>query len=347
MNRADSRPREHRARRLGNERQVDRDTVTALHAEAFQDVGELLNFDVQVPIRERATIPRLAFPDDRGLVAPRRVDVPVDAIEGDIDLPSDEPLGTGRCPLEHFVPLRVPVELLCLTRPEARWVARSLGINRRIGDDCVPPELVAGRELSVLLEKDVDVGHTGGWWLVAGGWWIVSVGSARSKARRVTVVSARYLACMSHASISGPTPVLEATGLVRAFGSRRAVDGVDVSVGAGDCLVLFGPNGAGKTTLLRLLAGLLKPTAGATRIDGALLRGDSAARAAVGLISHQTMLYGALTARENLEFTARLYGEADPSSVGERALRTMRVFDRADTPVRVLSRGLQQRVSIG
>jgi heme exporter protein A len=158
--------------------------------------------------------------------------------------------------------------------------------------------------------------------------------------------TARYLAGMSRVPISGPTPVLEATGLVRAFGARRAVDGVDLAVGAGECLVLFGPNGAGKTTLLRLLAGLLKPTAGTTRIGGTLLRGDSTARAAIGLISHQTMLYGALTVRENLEFTARLYGEADPRGGAERALRAMRVFDRADTPVRVLSRGLQQRVSI-
>jgi len=143
-----------------------------------------------------------------------------------------------------------------------------------------------------------------------------------------------------------PPPVIEARGLMRAFGARRAVDGVDLALRAGDCLALFGPNGAGKTTLLRLLAGLLRPTAGSTRVAGEPLRGDAAARRRVGIISHQTMLYDALTARENVEFSARLYGVPDARAAAERALARLRVLDRADAPVRALSRGLQQRVSI-
>jgi heme exporter protein A len=143
-----------------------------------------------------------------------------------------------------------------------------------------------------------------------------------------------------------PTPVLEARALVRAFGPRRAVDGVDLALGAGDCLALFGPNGAGKTTLLRLLAGLLKPTGGSARVAGVPLLGDPVARRHVGLISHQSMLYEALTARENVEFSARLYGVPHPRAAAEDALARLRVLDRASTPVRALSRGLQQRVSI-
>lgn len=122
--------------------------------------------------------------------------------------------------------------------------------------------------------------------------------------------------------------------------------GVDVSLAPGDCLALFGPNGAGKTTLLRMLAGLLEPTAGRARVAGVELPGGAAARAAVGLISHHSMLYPVLTARENVEFSARLYGVADARGAAERALERMRVLDRAETPVRQLSRGLQQRVSI-
>jgi heme ABC exporter ATP-binding subunit CcmA len=141
-------------------------------------------------------------------------------------------------------------------------------------------------------------------------------------------------------------PVVEAAGLVRAFGGRRAVDGVTFEIGAGECLALFGPNGAGKTTLLRLLAGLLTPTSGRCHVGGVPLRGARAARARVGLVSHASMLYGALTARENVEFSARLYGLADPVDAAQRALGLMRVADRAETPVRALSRGLQQRVSI-
>jgi heme exporter protein A len=140
--------------------------------------------------------------------------------------------------------------------------------------------------------------------------------------------------------------VVEAEGLVRAFGGRRAVDGVSLALQRGDCLALFGPNGAGKTTLLRLLAGLLAPSSGRCLVGGVALREGRAARAQVGLISHASMLYGALSARENLEFSARMYGLARPAEAAMRALASMRVAERADAPVRALSRGLQQRVSI-
>ena len=142
------------------------------------------------------------------------------------------------------------------------------------------------------------------------------------------------------------SPAIDVAGVSRTFGRRRAVDDVTLSVPAGDCLALFGPNGAGKTTLLRLIAGLLRPSAGAVRVGGRALRDDADARAQVGLISHQSMLYRALTARENVEFAASLYGVADPRAAARRALERMRVDDRAETPVRALSRGLQQRVSI-
>jgi heme exporter protein A len=141
------------------------------------------------------------------------------------------------------------------------------------------------------------------------------------------------------------TALLEASGLVRSFGSRRAVDGVSFTVGAGEALALFGPNGAGKTTLLRLLAGLLKPAGGSARIGGASLPAIPA-RARVGLISHRTMLYDALSARENVRFAAQLHGLTDIDAATQHSLEALRVADRADVPVRALSRGLQQRVAI-
>jgi heme exporter protein A len=146
--------------------------------------------------------------------------------------------------------------------------------------------------------------------------------------------------------MSSPPSAVEAAGLVRSFGSRRAVDGVTFSLSPGDCLTVFGPNGAGKTTLLRVVAGLLRPTEGRVLVRGHELREDGAARAGVGLISHQSMLYGALTARENVEFAARLYGVADPRAAADEVLTRMRIAGRSETRVRALSRGLQQRVSI-
>jgi heme exporter protein A len=141
-------------------------------------------------------------------------------------------------------------------------------------------------------------------------------------------------------------PVVHAEGLVRAFGGRRAVDQVTFTLEAGDCLALFGPNGAGKTTLLRLVAGLLAPQQGVVHVSGVPLRHGPTARAQVGLVSHASMLYGALTVRENVELAARLYGLAEPSAAARAALGLMGVEDRADQLARTLSRGLQQRVSI-
>ena len=146
----------------------------------------------------------------------------------------------------------------------------------------------------------------------------------------------------------GPStaPAVEVRGLSRDFAGRRVVDAVDFTLEPGECLALFGPNGAGKTTLLRLLAGLLKPSAGSARITGVPLPGGARVRASVGLISHESMLYGALTARENVEFAARLYGVRDPRTAATAALARMRIEHRSDTPVRALSRGMRQRVSI-
>jgi heme exporter protein A len=141
-------------------------------------------------------------------------------------------------------------------------------------------------------------------------------------------------------------PIVEVTELARAFGSRRAVGGVTFSLAPGECLSLFGPNGAGKTTLLRLLAGLLKPSSGSARISGIQLPGGALARERVGLISHHSMLYEALSPRENVAFSARLYGIGDARGRVEDSLRRMSMLERADAPVRSLSRGMQQRVSI-
>jgi heme exporter protein A len=139
---------------------------------------------------------------------------------------------------------------------------------------------------------------------------------------------------------------VQATGLAKSFGARAAVRGVDLTLRDGDCLALFGPNGAGKTTLLRLAAGLLKPTSGSVRVRNVDVRQESAARAGVGLVSHHSMLYAPLTALENVEFSARLFGVPEPSIAAREALASLGVAEVAGVRLGKLSRGQQQRVSI-
>lgn len=116
-------------------------------------------------------------------------------------------------------------------------------------------------------------------------------------------------------------------------------------LGAGECLALFGPNGAGKTTLLRLLGGLLKPDDGSVSLAGSSLGENTMLRAKIGMISHRTMLYPALSAAENVEFAARLFRKSDAVRASRDALERLGV-EQLSVPVRFLSRGMQQRVSI-
>ena len=121
--------------------------------------------------------------------------------------------------------------------------------------------------------------------------------------------------------MSSPVPesaaplAIEARGLVKQFGGRRALDGLDLELPQGGFLSIFGPNGAGKTTLLRELALLARPTGGELRILGVdALEEPDVLRSRIGLISHKSMLYGDLTARENLAFFASLYGLEGPEA---------------------------------
>lgn len=142
-------------------------------------------------------------------------------------------------------------------------------------------------------------------------------------------------------------PLLEARGLQRSFGRVRILRGIDLSLQRGEALVVVGPNGAGKTTLLRLLAGLMRPTAGEVRVMGEpLTRGADRIRRAIGLLSHQSLLYDDLTLLENLAFAARLYGLSRPRTVAAAALDQAGLGARDGELPRRLSRGLLQRAAI-
>jgi heme exporter protein A len=142
---------------------------------------------------------------------------------------------------------------------------------------------------------------------------------------------------------TGAAVVLD--GLTRRFGEREALAGVTLSVAAGQSLIVFGPNGAGKSTLLRVLATLLRPHGGSVRVLGASLPGDAwQVRGRVGLLAHEPLLYRDLSARENLRFHARLHGAPLPRV--EELLAQVQMRERADEPLRTLSRGMVQRVAI-
>ena len=142
-------------------------------------------------------------------------------------------------------------------------------------------------------------------------------------------------------------PLLAARGLCRSFGRLRVLHDIDLTLSGGEALAIAGPNGAGKSTLLRILAGLMRPTAGEVQVLGRPLAGNATeARRALGLLSHQSLLYDDLTVMENLTFVARLYGLARPADAARAALEAAGLGGRADESPRRLSRGLLQRAAI-
>ncbi len=141
--------------------------------------------------------------------------------------------------------------------------------------------------------------------------------------------------------------IIRAEGLAKSFGHTRALKGIDLTVRSGDFWLIFGPNGAGKSTLIGILATLLKQTKGQLTIDGIHSGNDIVElRRKIGVISHQTFLYGDLTAYENLSFYGRLYGIDNLKTKVTGMLAEMGLADWADERVRNFSRGMQQRLTI-
>jgi heme exporter protein A len=140
---------------------------------------------------------------------------------------------------------------------------------------------------------------------------------------------------------------VRAVGLGRAYAEHYALIGLDAEFPAGSITALLGPNGAGKSTLLGLLSTLLRPTEGALWFGDTVLEGAAARRARrlVGYVAHHTMLYPTLTARENLNFFAGLYGLKDAGRI-ERALGEVDLAEAADRPVSGFSRGMAQRLTL-
>ena len=123
--------------------------------------------------------------------------------------------------------------------------------------------------------------------------------------------------------------------------------GVTLELESGQTLSVLGPNGAGKSTLLRILATLLRPSAGEVRVLGAELpRQAWKARGRIGYLGHEPLLYRELTVRENLEFNARLHGIEDAGGRIATLLVQAGLAHRAEEYVRNLSAGMLQRAAI-
>jgi heme exporter protein A len=143
------------------------------------------------------------------------------------------------------------------------------------------------------------------------------------------------------------TIMVHLDGVIKRFGPRTALRGIDLKLKRGSCLGIFGPNGAGKTTLLKILATLTRPSAGIVCIAGYdAVKEAEKVRPLLGVLSHRTFLYGHLTACENLQFYGRMFGIRQ---LAERITEVLQVVDliaHAHQLVRTFSRGMQQRLAI-
>lgn len=141
--------------------------------------------------------------------------------------------------------------------------------------------------------------------------------------------------------------MIQVEGLVKNYGMLPVLRGASLHVRPGEFVTLVGANGAGKTTLLRIVATLLRPTAGVVRVGGwPLPQHADKVRRHLGLVSHQALLYGDLTAAENLMFFARLYDLDNREQRVESALREVGLLARQRDAVRTFSRGMTQRLTL-
>ena len=142
--------------------------------------------------------------------------------------------------------------------------------------------------------------------------------------------------------------MIQVKKLVKRFGLKTVLRGLDFEVQPGEFVALLGPNGAGKTTFLRILASLSRPSMGNVDIAGYSLPKQAAAvRARLGVVSHMPLLYNDLTAEENLRFYSRMYGIQNAEARITEMLEMVGLEARCRDLVRTFSRGMQQRLAIG
>lgn len=142
--------------------------------------------------------------------------------------------------------------------------------------------------------------------------------------------------------------MIEVHRLVKRYGLKTVLSDLNFQVTQGEFVALLGPNGAGKTTFLRILASLSRPAFGEVRIAGFRLpQQASKVRRRLGIVSHLPLLYGDLTAEENLRFYAKLYSLSNMEVRVAEVLELVGLAPRRRDLVRTFSRGMQQRLAIG
>ncbi len=139
--------------------------------------------------------------------------------------------------------------------------------------------------------------------------------------------------------------MIAARGVWKFFGDFAALREIDLEIAPGSTLALLGRNGAGKTTLLRMLAALSRPSRGTITLGGASLR-EPEQRRRIGVIGHGISIYDDLTAAENLEFFASLYGVGSPGGRIDQWLETTGLARVRNSLTRQFSRGMRQRLAI-
>ncbi|MDA0988131.1 MAG: ABC transporter ATP-binding protein [Chloroflexi bacterium] len=140
---------------------------------------------------------------------------------------------------------------------------------------------------------------------------------------------------------------IKVRGLTKVYGPQVVLRNLDLELSWGNFLIVFGPNGSGKTTLIKALSTISRPTEGEVSVAGFdLKRNPAAIRRNIGLVTHQPLLYGDLTALENLRFHGKMFGLTNLEERIEKVADLMGVNSFLGRKASILSHGMQKRLSL-